>query len=148
MGGHWTNLTTWVFLRSFLMKSLRQDIRWFCSLFYPWQMKKVSMSLLMLNTLNSFWNIMEAALIGDNCTNQSLTTKDNSYFIGCASHWFNLSMKEFFSSYEDQINKINAIMTKLKQLIPAAKPRSFTHLKAKTKNATRWILTFAMINEN
>lgn len=87
-----------------------------------------------------------AALIGDNCsTNQSLATKANSYFIGCASHRFNLAMKEFFSSYEDQINKINAIMTKLKQLIPAAKLRSFTHLKAKTKNATRWSSTFAMI---
>jgi hypothetical protein len=36
-------------------------------------------------------------------------------------------------------------MTKLKQLIPAAKLRSFTHLKAKTKNATRWSSTFAMI---
>jgi selenocysteine-specific translation elongation factor len=54
-------------------------------------------------------------------------------------------MKEFFSSYEDQINEINAIMMKLKQLIPAAKLRSFTHLKVKTKNARRWSSTIAMI---
>jgi hypothetical protein len=85
-------------------------------------------------------------LIGDNCcSNQSLATKAKSYFIGCASYRFNFAMKEFFSSYEDQINEINAIMIKLKQMIPAAKLRSFTHLKVKTKNARRWSSTIAMI---
>jgi hypothetical protein len=36
-------------------------------------------------------------------------------------------------------------MIKLKQMIPAAKLRSFTHLKVKTKNARRWSSTIAMI---
>jgi hypothetical protein len=46
-----------------------------------------------LGYYGKWWNNV-AALIGDNCcTNQSLATKANSYFIGCASHRFNLAMK-------------------------------------------------------
>jgi hypothetical protein len=42
------------------------------------------------------WNNV-AALIGDNCTtNLSFAGKANTYFIGCASHRFNLAMKFYF----------------------------------------------------
>jgi hypothetical protein len=36
-------------------------------------------------------------------------------------------------------------MSKLKNLIPAAKLRKLTHLKAKTRNTPRWSSTFEMI---
>jgi hypothetical protein len=93
--------------------------------------KEALMQILISNTLNLFWKKLEA-LIGDNCSiNQSFAGKENTYFIGCASHRFNLAMKSHINSYEDELGKINEIMMKLKHLIPAAKLRVHTHLKAK-----------------
>eukprot|EP00171_Calliarthron_tuberculosum_P014870 IDg14870t1 len=46
---------------------------------------------------------------------------------------------------DDVLTKVNAIMTKLKTLLLAAKLRSLTHPKAKTRNATRWSSTHDML---
>jgi hypothetical protein len=54
-------------------------------------------------------------------------------------------VKTYLEAYDDTLQKINDIMSKLKNLIPAAKLRKLTHLKAKTRNATRWSSTFEMI---
>ena len=87
-----------------------------------------------------------AALIGDNCaTNQSFARRVKSYFIGCASHWFNLAMKVFFDKHKDLLKKINHIMCQLKNLLPAVKIRKHTHLKPKTMNTTQWSSTFEVI---
>jgi hypothetical protein len=87
-----------------------------------------------------------AALIGDNCsTNRSFAGKAKCHFIGCESHRFNLAVKTYLEEYEDTLQKINDIMSKLKNLIPAAKLRKLRHLKAKTRNATQWSSTFEMI---
>jgi hypothetical protein len=91
------------------------------------------------------WNNV-AALIGDNCTTDlSFAGKANTYFIGCASHRFNLAMKFYFEEHKGMLKKINDIMSRLKNLIPAAKLRAHTHLKAKTRNLTRWSSTFEMV---
>jgi hypothetical protein len=56
-----------------------------------------------------------------------------------------LAAKTYLEAYEDTLQKIHDIMSKLKNLIPAAKLRKLTHLKAKIRNATRWSSTFEMI---
>ena len=87
------------------------------------------------------------ALIGDNCsTNRSFAAKVNINFIGCASHRFNLAMKSYLGEYEMLLRKINEIMSKLKNLIPAAKLRVHTKLKAKSRNVTRWSSTYEMLH--
>jgi hypothetical protein len=74
-----------------------------------------------------------------------LARKAGTYFIGCASHRFNLATKEHCRAYDDLFNKINDIMSNLKNILPAAKLREYTYLRAKTRNATRWSSTFTMI---
>jgi hypothetical protein len=97
----------------------------------------VSFFEFILGFYNKTWENV-AALIDDNCsTNKSFAGKAKSYFIGCESHRFNLAVKVHLEKYKHLLKKINNIMSKLKNLIPAAKLRAHTHLKAKTRNTTR-----------
>ncbi|KAF0708669.1 hypothetical protein AaE_013120 [Aphanomyces astaci] len=65
--------------------------------------------------------------------------------IGCASHRFNLAVSDYIGQSK-LVAKINTLMLKLKNLLPAAKLRQFTPLVAKTRNVTRWSSTFAMVS--
>ncbi|KAH9135418.1 hypothetical protein LEN26_006419 [Aphanomyces euteiches] len=86
------------------------------------------------------------ALIGDNCsTNIALARKAAVSFIGCASHRFNLAVKDILANHEPLLAKINRIMLKLQDLVPAAQLRQFTSLQSRPRNATLWISTFMMI---
>jgi hypothetical protein len=85
-------------------------------------------------------------LIGDNCnTNKALATLARRPLVGCASHRFNLAVKDLLKEYSDLLNDINALMKKLKNLIPSAKLRKFTALRPKCSNATRWSSTYEML---
>lgn len=90
---------------------------------------------------NSWTNV--AALIGDNCaTNKSFSRQAGCRFIGCASHRFNLAVKDILSQNEDIVMLIRALIVRLRNLIPSAKLRKLTPLEAKIDNETRWSSSF------
>lgn len=78
-------------------------------------------------------------LIVDNCsTNKAIADRSSVPLIVCASHRYNLAVKDLLLGEEDVILKVHALMSKLKTLLLSAKLRSLTDLRAKTRNATRW----------
>lgn len=92
----------------------------------------------------SFDNVV--ALVADNCAvNISLVNKIGCGFIGCASHRFNLAMKDMIKDDTILIEKVQAVMQKLRWPIPAAKLRRHTLLCAKCANVTRWSSTADML---
>ncbi|KAG7354964.1 hypothetical protein IV203_004320 [Nitzschia inconspicua] len=85
-------------------------------------------------------------LIGDNCsTNKATATAASLPLVGCASHRFNLAVKDILKDYADLITCVCRLMKKLKNIIPAAKLRKLTPLRAKCSNATRWSSTYEML---
>lgn len=86
------------------------------------------------------------ALIADNCNvNRSISTKMGVPLIGCASHRFQLAVKEILKEDEGVITQVKQLMTKLRTPLISAKLRRETHLKPKLKNDTRWSSTFLML---
>ncbi|RHY17778.1 hypothetical protein DYB32_010473 [Aphanomyces invadans] len=86
------------------------------------------------------------ALVGDNCsTNGAFSARSKVPLIGCSSHRFNLAVNDILVNYEPILSDVHTLMTKLKNLIPAAKLRAFTPLQAVTRNKNRWSSTFAML---
>lgn len=104
-----------------------------------------------LNMFRKFFQNV-CVLIGDNCaTKISLAKKvhdefSQCYFIGCASHRFNLAVVNIILKYNTKIQKMNTLIKKLQNLVPAAKLRRLRHLRALTANKTRWSSTFSMIS--
>lgn len=87
------------------------------------------------------------AITGDNCnTNRSLARLGGLNFVGCASHRFNLAVKDILKRYEHSIGMIQTLMKKLSFQIPAAKLRMHTPLKATQRNETRWSSTYTMLS--
>lgn len=71
------------------------------------------------------------ALIGDIVsTNKSLAVLCGCGFVGCASHRFNLAVKDVLNVHADLIDVVHKIMAKLRHLIPSAKLRSVDSLQA------------------
>ena len=64
--------------------------------------------------------------------------------IGCASHGFKLEMQNFCESYEPLLQKIQTLI-KMTSLKYAAKLRRETNLKPITRNTTRWLPVFAVV---
>ena len=86
------------------------------------------------------------ALIGDNvAVNKSFARNLGIPFIGCASHRFNLAVKDILEDNQLIISKVQSIMRKLSYQIPAANLRQFTHLRAVLNNETRWSSTYQML---
>ncbi len=86
-------------------------------------------------------------LIGDNCSvNRSLAKRIGIGFIGCASHRWNLAMKDVTGSSDLSISKVEVIMKAFRRPKLAGKLRKLTHLKAKCPNATRWSSTVQMLD--
>ena len=84
-----------------------------------------------LNVYHKTWENV-VCLVGDNCnTNKALATIAKRPLVGCASHRFNLAVKDVLKDYHDVLSKINSIMKKLKNLIPSAKLRKLTPLRPK-----------------
>ena len=90
-------------------------------------------------------------LTGDNCaTNLKIAKLVNQlnqfcYFVGCASHRFNLCVEDILAPHKLLVDKVNKLMHKMKNLIPAAKLRRLTSLKPITSCVTRWSSVFHML---
>jgi hypothetical protein len=65
--------------------------------------------------------------------------------IGCASHRFNLACKKYLESREGVLQKIQALMTTLRQIKQAGKLRNKTDLEPVSRNTTRWSSTYEMV---
>ena len=92
----------------------------------------------------TFENVI--AIIGDNVSvNKALSTKCNLPLIGCASHRFNLAVKEHLKPQCAILEKINNLMGKLKSLKLSGKLRLHTDLRPVQRNDTRWSSTYAMV---
>lgn len=86
------------------------------------------------------------AIIADNCdTNKALANLCLVPMIGCASHRYNLAVKDVLVEHSDLIDKINTIMGKLKNLKLAGQLRKYTELVPIQKNVTRWSSTANMV---
>ena len=66
-------------------------------------------------------------------------------FIGCASHRFNLAVKEYMLTYEEKLDDIQSLMKKLLNLKIAGALRRKTDLKPVIRNVTRWSSTYSML---
>ena len=90
-----------------------------------------------LGLYNKSWSNV-ACLIGDKCsTNKSVSNRAGVPFQGCASHRFNLAMRDILSTEKVNLPKIKEIMKKLRGLVLAAKLRNLTYLRAQVSNVTR-----------
>ena len=88
-------------------------------------------------------------LICDNCeTNKALARLCRIPMIGCASHRFNLAVKEYIltSSNSENLSKINVLIGKLKGIKLGAKLRQFTTFRPKQQNVTRWSSSYEMVS--
>lgn len=83
------------------------------------------------------------ALIGDNIsTKKAVATLLRFGFVDCASHQFNLAVKQLVSDYRSVVHSIHSVMIKLRFLTVSAKLRQFTSLKFIRYYLTRWSSTF------
>ena len=78
-------------------------------------------------------------IVGDNFSvNLSISRKLETGFIGCASHRFNLAVKNLFKEDDGSSAKVHAIVKSLRKLILAAKLRKHSHLSPICYTPTRW----------
>lgn len=86
------------------------------------------------------------AIIGDNCdTNKAFSNLFAKPFVGCASHRYNLAINNLLDKWKESLDKVNALMGKLKNLKLAGELRRYTELRPITRNATRWSSTASMV---
>ncbi|KUF88703.1 hypothetical protein AM588_10001926 [Phytophthora nicotianae] len=99
-----------------------------------------------LSTYNKPWESV-LFMIGDNCSvNQAIGRKIGALpFIGCASHRFQLAVKDFLAEEEVLLAKIHALMKHLSTIKCRAALRKVTPLAPVLRNATRWSSTFNMV---
>ncbi|KAE9319434.1 hypothetical protein PF008_g18272 [Phytophthora fragariae] len=77
-------------------------------------------------------------IVADNCNiNRSIDTKLSIPLFGCASHRFKLAVNKFVTEHELLLQKVNNIMSQLRQINNAAELQKLTPLRAKKRNATR-----------
>ncbi|KAI0566383.1 Ribonuclease H-like protein [Gracilaria domingensis] len=87
------------------------------------------------------------ALIGDNCdVNKATADQASSSLIGCASHRFNLAVRDEVSKDTPILMKIHKLMVKLRTLLAAAQLKIVTKLKPKLHCPTLWRSTFLMLS--
>ncbi|GMG17930.1 unnamed protein product [Phytophthora fragariaefolia] len=86
-------------------------------------------------------------LVGDNCAvNKRLANLMGVPLVGCASHRLNLAVKSHLAPHEDDLEKVQVLMRKLRTLKQAAKLRAKTALAPVLRQETRWSSTFAMLD--
>lgn len=79
------------------------------------------------------------ALVGDNCgTNRKTARIVNKPLVGCASHRYNLAVRQVVEESQSLVDQVQQLMVQLRTLIGAAKLRKVTDLRAKLSCATRW----------
>ncbi len=86
------------------------------------------------------------ALVGDNCyTKRTLASSKVVGFVGCASHRYNLAMKDLLHPLQKMLDKFRDIMSKFRYPIHTAKLRQYTNLKPKLPVFTLWSSAIEMI---
>lgn len=65
--------------------------------------------------------------------------------IGCASHRLNRAVQADMQDYEDELDAVQKLMIKLRNLTQSAKLRTKTPLRPVIRQDTRWSSTFAMV---
>ncbi|EGZ26798.1 hypothetical protein PHYSODRAFT_255233 [Phytophthora sojae] len=95
-----------------------------------------------LSRYNKPWSAVKFT-VGDNCSvNQCIGRKKGVIpFIGCASHRFNLAVKDFLKTEDELIAKVHTLMTKLRTIKGRALLRRISHLSPLLRNDTRWSST-------
>lgn len=84
-------------------------------------------------------------IVADNCnTNKAIANSVGVPLVGCASHRFNLAVEDILQEDDDFVQKIYAIMSKLRNPTLSAKLFCLCGLRSKTANETRWSSTFEM----
>ncbi len=79
------------------------------------------------------------AIIGDNCsTNNSVSSKLGTGFVGSGSHRFNLWVSKMISQNDKVINQLRLLIMKLSNPINSGRLRMFTYLTPQLRNYTRW----------
>ena len=77
-------------------------------------------------------------LVGENCpVNKDLANRLEVDFIGYGSHRFNLAINLILNNHTSQIEKIDKLRSKLKNIKNSANIRTKTHLRPITRNKTR-----------
>lgn len=88
--------------------------------------------------------------VGDNCSVNRRMSKDLDVpLLGCASHKFNLAVREWIKdqpSLDHIIKKVAFVMKKASTLKIAAKLRKLTAYSTVRENDTRWSSTFQMLS--
>jgi hypothetical protein len=86
------------------------------------------------------------AIIGDNCNvNKCIAKRLKIPLIGCRSHIFNLAVNAHIDVNKVTINKVNTLMSKLKDLNNHAKLLQLSPLDPVNQNTTRWSSTYSML---
>jgi hypothetical protein len=84
-------------------------------------------------------------LVGDNVSlNRRLANDIGVSLVGCAAHRLNLACEEYLQSVPE-IAKVHSLMMKLKDLKPGGWLRTKTRLKPISRNKTRWLSAYSMI---
>eukprot|EP00644_Phytophthora_capsici_P002609 jgi/Phyca11/105571/e_gw1.11.550.1 len=105
---------------------------------------------LIADTLSLYERPWDAVLcmIGDNCSvNQYIGRREGAIpFIGCASHRFNLAMRDLLAPEETALSQVHSLMKALSKLKCCAMLRKKTHLDPVARNDTRWSSSYEMVN--
>jgi hypothetical protein len=102
-----------------------------------------------LDTLEIYGKTLEDVLflVSDNCSvNICLASRLELPLIGCASHRFNLAVKEYLHPHESVLKKINELMKKFSTIKGKAWLSKRSHLRPVMRNSTRWSITFTMVD--
>ncbi|KAG3195338.1 hypothetical protein PC128_g8589 [Phytophthora cactorum] len=96
-----------------------------------------------LSRYNKPWNAVKF-MVGDNCSvDQYIGRKEGAIpQIGCASHRFNLAVKDYLKKEDELITKVHAFMSKLRTVKGRAILRRVSHLSPLLRNGTRWSSTY------
>ncbi|RLN92817.1 hypothetical protein BBJ28_00025410 [Nothophytophthora sp. Chile5] len=86
-------------------------------------------------------------MVGDNCSvNQYIGRREGAIpLIGCASHRFNLAVRDFLKDDEPLMGKIQTLMLKLRTIKGRALLRRVMKLSPVLRNDTRWSSSFEML---
>ena len=102
----------------------------------------------MLDVYNKNWENV-CGLVGDNVsTNRRFSKKTGVPLVGFASHRLNLAIKDILKFHEVLLNKLNRLMSKLRNLLLSAKLRKLTTLRPKLRNVTRWSSTYDVLRRH
>lgn len=78
-------------------------------------------------------------IIGDNfAVNLSLANNVGCHFIGYASHWFNIALKDKIKANKDLFQKVQALIKKVKYGLLTTRLRKTNPCYAVLMNKTLW----------